>query len=141
MLDKEKAVLTAGTAKDGKGTTYDAINSHFDSTTELKRPQGYIESFLKHGAANAINTKTLMELTRLDLRQLRKQVEAERRSGVLILTKPQGGYFLPSSGENGKAEIQAFYQIQRAKALSLLKTIKAARKALQELDGQETFEV
>ena len=108
--------------------------------TESAREQGFIESFLHHGAENAIATETLLALTGLNLRQLRKAVEAERRNGVLILTQPTGGYFLPGEGEAGKAEIQQFYQIQRAKALSLLKTIAAARKALEAVDGQMEME-
>lgn len=108
--------------------------------TESASEQGFIESFLHHGAENATSTETLLALTGLDLRQLRKAVEAERRNGVLILTQPKGGYFLPSESEAGKAEIQQFYQIQRAKALSLLKTIAAARKALEVVDGQMEIE-
>ena len=142
MKSKGKAVSTAATVRNGleiEGNTA-PCESVCDSITENDYVQGFIESFLQYGAANAIPTDKLMELTGLDLRQLQKAVEAERRNGVLILTKPQGGYFLPGEGEAGKAEIRTFYNIQRSKALSLVKTIKAAREALEDIDGQETLD-
>lgn len=143
MRRKENAALRQqdGKMEETAERTIQAINSDYDSTTETNRQQGIIESFLMHGGANAVSAEHLMRMTGLDLRQLRKQVELERRSGTLILTRPQGGYFLPGEGEAGKAEIRTFYLIQRAKAISLLKTIKAAREAIGEIDGQEVFEV
>ena len=141
MKEKENAVPAAATVRDGKTEqtaerTIQAVNSVHDSIMNMAKSQGFIESFLLHGASNAIPTNELLKLTGLDLRQLRKQVELERRNGTLILTQPQGGYFLPGEGEAGKDEIRTFYLIQRSKALSLLKTIKAAREALGEIDGQ-----
>lgn len=144
MKNKGNAALTAATVKGGKleqMAERTAINSAPDSIMKHDNGQGLIESLLKHGGANAVSAEYLMSMTKLDLRQLRKQVELERRNGTLILTQPQGGYFLLAEGEKGKQEILQFYRIQRAKALSLLKTISAARNALEAVDGQEEFEI
>ena len=143
MKNKGNAALTAATVKGGKleqMAERTAINSTSDSIMKQENGQGLIESLLKHGGANALSSGYLMAQTGLDLRGLRKQVELERRNGTLILTQPQGGYFLPGEGESGKAEIRTFYMIQRAKAVSLLRTIKKAKEALGEIDGQESFE-
>ncbi len=114
----------------------EGIRDDMKYTTTQNEPQGYIEGFLQHGAENATTTETLLRLTGYSRRELMKAVEDERRKGTLILTKPKGGYFLPSPGEAGRQEIQTFYNIQSAKALSLLKTISTARRALRILDGQ-----
>lgn len=137
MSNKKKAALAAATVRDGNA---EMVFSKEDTTTDSTRTQGFVESFLHRGKENAIRTCELMELTGLDVRQLRAQVEKERRNGTLILTGSQCGYFLPSEGEKGKQEISEFYNLQRAKALSLLKTIKTAKKALEVIDGQQSFE-
>lgn len=143
MKNKENAALTAATAKGGKmeqTAERTAINSASDSIMKHENGQGLVESLLMRGGANALSSGYLMAQTGLDLRGLRKQVELERRNGTLILTQPQGGYFLPGEGESGKAEIRTFYMIQRAKAISLLRTIQAAKAALGEIDGQMEME-
>ena len=141
MKNKGNAVLRQ---QDGKEQTAErtiqAVDSITNSTMNTGNGQGLIESLLMHGGANAVSAEYLMSMTKLDLRQLRKQVELERRNGTLILTQPQGGYFLPGDGGSGKAEIRTFYLIQRAKAISLLKTIKVAKEALEEIDGQMEVE-
>lgn len=142
MKNKESAATTAATVNGGNAEqnaerTIQAFNSDPNFTTDNAKPQGFIESFLLPGESNAIRTDDLLKITGIDSkRTLRRMVEQERRNGALILTGHSTGYFLPGDGAAGKAEIERFYLIQRAKALSLLKTIKSAKEALSEIDGQ-----
>lgn len=141
MRNSKKAALTAATVIDGTEQTAEekAINSVHDSIMNTAKSQGFIESYLHRGVENAISTAQLKLITGLDDRQIRKAVERERRAGVLILSC-NSGYFLPQTGQAGQLEIAAFYRTAKAKAVSLLTSISVARKALGEIDGQETFD-
>lgn len=94
---------------------------------------GPIEALLLRGEANAVSTAQLVELTGYgSARQLQKQIEAERANGALILSSTGGGYFLPADRE----EIRRYELTLRRRALSTLRTLRAARKALRVCDGQ-----
>lgn len=94
---------------------------------------GFIESILPTGKENAVSTADLLKITGLsDRRTLQQIIERERRNGALILSRSSspGGYYLPANQE----ELETFYRVNRAKALSTLRTLKPARLALK--DGQ-----
>lgn len=110
------------------------------SNTCNGKKQGRVESLLNHGAGNAIPTSELVELAGFKTsRQLQAQVEAERLDGALILStsKRGGGYYLPADGPEGRKEINDFIRTLNARALNTLRTLKAARRALTQLDGQQ----
>lgn len=114
---------------------------HEDFTTPARRQQGEIESLLPRGMENAVPSKTLaMWAGCRSTRQLQKLIEAERAQGAMILSASTGGYFRPAPGPAGRAEIMAYDQTLRARALNTLKTLKAVRRALHELEGQEEIE-
>ena len=48
-----------------------------------------------------------------------------------------GGYFLPDDGEKGYRELSAFVRTLRSRAVNTLRTLKAANKALQRMDGAQ----
>ena len=75
-------------------------------------------------------------------RELRREIERERRGGVLILAN-QHGYFLPSENEEeARHELSEFVRSAEKKSKSLLLTIKHAKAALKQCLGQtELFEV
>lgn len=113
--------------------------SESDFIISRRNGQGYIESLLPRGEANAVPTKALLKLAGLsDARAMQKQIESERAKGALILSKggDGGGYFLPTS----RAEIARYEQTLRRRALSTLRTLKTARRALKLIDGQTTME-
>lgn len=94
---------------------------------------------LPEGAANAVSTRELV--SRLGFRsdrELRMAIAQERESGLLILstTRNGGGYFRPSQGEAGQQEIAAFIATLHSRAINTLKALKAARAALNVVDGQ-----
>lgn len=106
---------------------------------EGDRQPGYIENLLPIGAGNAIPTAQLVKLTGFKtVRDLQKQIEAERLSGALILSKSRygGGYFLPSEGQAGQFEIADYVNTLTARAVSTFKTLSAARRALKRIEGQ-----
>jgi hypothetical protein len=106
-------------------------------TTQGRGLQAPIADLLPRGEKNAIPTRELMSLSGYaSARQLQKQIEAERAAGALILSASTGGYFRPSAGEVGRAEICRYEATLRRRAISTFRTLKTARRALRELDGQ-----
>lgn len=71
--------------------------STYDSTTPAaERQPPRVADLLHPGAENAIPRRDLMALTGCTDRELRRQIEAERRQGIPILSDCLHGYFLPS---------------------------------------------
>lgn len=104
---------------------------------------GKVAENLKHGAANAINANNLVVLCSYHTkRELRREIERERRGGVLILANSHG-YYLPSlDEEEARRELSEFVRSAEKKSKSLLLTIKHAKAALKQCLGQtELFEV
>lgn len=100
--------------------------------TAEKTP-GPIERMLPHGEGAAIPTAQLVALAGCgSARQLQKQIEAERAHGALILSSSTGGYFLPADHE----EIRRYEMTLRRRALSTLRTLRAARQALGVVPGK-----
>lgn len=113
-----------------------------DYSTNLKKPQGIFD-LLPEGESNAVNSKKLAELTgATSVRELQNRIAVEREEGKLILStcRNGGGYFRPSHGADGRKEICDFVATLRARALSTLKVLRAAKNALGVMDGQVDFD-
>ncbi len=98
---------------------------------------------LLQGEQNAISSTELVRLTGFkSVRELQNEIARERETGALILStcRNGGGYFLPSPGEAGRREISAFVATLRARAINTLRALKAAREALEGLDGQVSLD-
>ena len=80
-----------------------------------------IYSVLPVGESNAISSSDLANL-----------------AGLLILSKSHngGGYFRPSPGAAGEAEIARFIATVRSRALNSLKILRGAKTALSGPEGQ-----
>ena len=94
-----------------------------------------IEQLLLPGADNAVTTAQLLAATRFrHVADLQRQIERERAAGALILSTCArgGGYYLPASRD----EILRFERTLRRRALSTLRTLRAARRVLREVPGQ-----
>ena len=140
MSIKEKTPASAATLN---GVTETAtcgtasISYKYYSTGE-DRTQGPIERLLPQGVQNAITTADLVQLTGYSTaRQLQKEIETERNHGALILSSSTGGYYLPSDGPAGKREIKDFINTLNSRAVSTLRTLRAARQALDEMESRE----
>ena len=113
----------------------------FDSIAKDDCPSmGRIAEFLGHGSENAVTSAELAVICSFKSRRdLRRQVERERREGALILADKHG-LFLPSQDPaQARQEIQQFVNTAESRSKSLLRTIKAARHALRQCDGQTHF--
>lgn len=95
------------------------------TTTTAQRQTGEISQLLLCGVENAIPRRDLMTLTGHHDRELRRLIEAERRSGVPILSDNANGYFLP--GE--QAERDRFVRSMRRRAAEILETAQAIEEA------------
>ena len=97
-----------------------------------------IKDVLQCGAENALSTAELLSLTgHANVRRLQAQIADERNRGALILSSAKGGYYLPSDDpEQAKTEIAAYIRTLRGRALSTLKVLKAANRAIKSVDEQ-----
>lgn len=110
-----------------------------DSNAESDfQSMGRIAEILGHGSENAVTSAELAVICSFkSRRELRRQVERERREGALILADKHG-LFLPSQDPvQARQEIQQFVNMSESRSRSLLRTIKAARHALRQCDGQQ----
>lgn len=131
------ATLTGATMWAARGVA-DAFND--DSTTDGSRRQ--VCELLRHGRQNAVTTGELLRLTGLrSVRQLQDEIARERETGAVILSTchGRGGYFLPAEGEEGRVEIAAYLRTLRARALNTLRGMRSALRALEVLEGQESW--
>lgn len=95
----------------------------------------FVAGLLHRGADNAITTKELLRRSGFSTaRELQQEIREERDAGAVILSKTNagGGYFLPSEGEKGTAEIEAFIKTLHARAANTFAALKAAKAALKE---------
>lgn len=149
MIDKREArprrQPEAGQAEETK-TACEAVNfSDFHFTTHLAKEQT-IFSILPVGEANAISSRDLSDIVGASsVRDLQNRIAAEREQGALILStcRNGGGYFRPSPGDEGRAEIERYIATLRARALNTLRILRAAKAAVasdSELAGQIDFE-
>ena len=98
-----------------------------------------IFDLLPVGESNAISSSDLANLAGLpNVRILQEHIARERESGSLILSKSHngGGYFRPSPGTAGEAEIARFIATVRSRALNSLKILRGAKTALSGPEGQ-----
>ena len=124
--------LTGTITCPGEDTSTDPIYKY---TFSINRKQGVIERLLLPGRENAMTTKQLLAITGIRyVADLQRLIERERAAGALILSKCSegGGYYLPAN----RGEIARYEQTLRRRALSTLRTLRAARRVLKDVDGQ-----
>lgn len=136
MNRNEKAAVYAGTQTSGNSEIKSGKRQDFGYTNSITNNsvgQGLIERYLRNGRENAIKKRDLLQLTGFkSIRELRSEIEYERKHGALILSDrgADAGYFLPAEGERGREELRRFIASYMAQAVSMLHTIEAARRAL-----------
>lgn len=84
-----------------------------------------IADLLLHGAENGQTITDLERLTRCQSREIRKQIERERRAGALIISDNAHGYYLT----NDPAEAQRFARSMQHRAREILRTARAIEGA------------
>lgn len=140
MMAKEKA-RPAGSAA-GQADVGNAVTGNIplsDCTTPSQPAQASVFERLPQGEDNAIKAKDLARQCGFkSARDLQHAIALEREAGALILStcRHGGGYYRPSDGVAGRQEVAAFMRTLRARAINTLRAIRAAREALERLDGQ-----
>lgn len=100
------------------------------STTKHITPspsgQGFrVADLLSHGAGHGQTITDLERLTGCRSREIRKQIERERRAGALIISDNQHGYFLTDD----PAEAQRFARSMLHRSREITRTARAVEKA------------
>lgn len=129
---KKSARPDVGASERAKGTepTFQSgPHSYPQSTTSLPLGQdAHIAKLLSVGAGHAIPLHDLVALTGWSEREVRRQIERERRRGVPILSDNMSGYFLPAN-EN---ELAQFIKSMRHRAGEILKSAAAIEQGASE---------
>lgn len=108
-----------GEAETGQETT-----STNDNTTATDCRQMQIADLLLQGQENAIPLRQLKAMTGQRGRDLRKQIERERRRGIPVLSDNVGGYFLPAN----EGERERFVKSMRHRVGEILKSAAAIER-------------
>ena len=98
-------------------------------TTARPAGQGLIKGYLGRGQDTAVTLQQLVNWTGMDGRTVRRQIEAERRSFVPIVSNGQTGYFLAAT----RAEADAFIKSMRSRAREITETADALERATEGL--------
>jgi hypothetical protein len=96
-----------------------------DCTMSAAVRQIRIADLLPHGAENGVNLHHLEKMTGLDGREVRRQIERERRAGALIVSNNKDGYYLTDD----PAEAQRFARSMQHRAREILRTARAIEEA------------
>lgn len=144
MSTKEKARQDAATSE--RARVGNAVTGNIpltDCITPKSQRQALVYTVLPQGEHNAISSRDLArQCGYKGVRDLQLEISREREAGMLILStcRGGGGYFRPAAGETGRQETAAFVATLRARAYSTLRALRAARRALEGLEGQLTIE-
>lgn len=106
-------------AETGQATT--STQEHITPTASRQR----ISDLLAHGAEYGVTLHHLELMTGLPNREIRKQIEHERRGGALIISDNRHGYYLTDD----PAEAQRFVRSMRHRAGQIIKTARAIEEA------------
>lgn len=89
---------------------------------------------LSYGRINAIRSADLAKLLGYkSIRELQKQVEAERAAGYVILCDSHGaGYYL----SDDPVELRRFIKTLNARAANTIRASESAQRALNDLTGR-----
>lgn len=91
-----------------------------------------IENYLCKGKERKRTKAELCLCMNVTTRQLRKIIEDDRKSGLIVLSTADngGGYFLPDDGEKGKSELAIWYRKQGRMIASNAAIMRPVKKQL-----------
>jgi len=95
-----------------------------------------ISDLLHTGSENGTTLTELVQLTGEDERSIRRRIQRERKSGKLILSDNQSGYFLPATED----EVKRFIRSMSRRAREIRNVACVAEDALARMTGQESLE-
>lgn len=130
--EKEKSPAGAGTPTEARNEDFEVNHSASNSNTDGDKTL-HISALLHPGAENGIKLSELATLTNQDEREVRRQIQAERKNGKLILSDCLHGYFLPASEQDARR----FIRSMRGRAFEIAAVARSAEAALADMAGQE----
>lgn len=95
-----------------------------------------IADLLNYGENAAIPLQHLIRLTNWDARKIRIQIMTERRTGSLILSDNQHGYYLAET----PAEVKRFVTSMRCRANEILETAASVERAAKKVYAEQPTE-
>ena len=133
MREQKKARPAGGTAKQAAGcdTAGQQSRTQYSTTGPTK---ARIYDLLPVGGEHTISRSELASITGMPDRQLRRQIAAERRAGLLILSSAEigGGYFRPADVQ----ELRRWVAMMKAHASSISDVLHAAEQAIAATGGK-----
>ena len=135
MFDERKKARPDVPAS-GQAVWEDALQgntSHTQYTATGSGGQGSIASLLMTGCENGLHLSELVQITGWTEREVRRQIQFERKAGHLILSDCEHGYFLP--GEI--SEVRRFIRSMSRRSREIATISRAAEDTLAKLIGQE----
>ena len=107
-------------------TTCGARFPHLNCTKDgVERQPGFIGRLLSHGSENGVTLHHLEKMIGAPGREIRREIERERRAGALIVSDNRHGYYLADS----PAEAQRFARSMRRRAAEISRTARAIEEA------------
>ncbi len=122
---KEAAPMLAHRKRQGTGTLVVPSVPTYNNTMKSGGVQVRVADYLHQGQQHAISRRELEGILQMDGREIRKQIEIERRQGVPILSDCKRGYFLAESPE----EVTAFVCSMRHRAQEIMTTASTIESA------------
>ena len=132
---KGNAPAGAGTPTRAMGNGLATTFPYLDHNTAV-REKLLVSDMLHEGAENGTTLAELVQLTGEDERSIRRRIQRERKSGKLILSDNQSGYFLPGTEDEVKRFIRSMSR--RAREISVVACV--AEDVLARMMGQESLE-
>ena len=130
MNDKVNARPTVGAVEQAQvGNVLADGNSQTNFTSRAEPRQVRISDYLGIGPKSALTIRELEHLTGQKSREIRKQIEQERRRGELIISDNQHGYFLTDD----PGEAKRFSRSMCHRAREIMRTAVAVESAAESL--------
>lgn len=128
MTEKNNARPDAATSERAENGTA-GRNSQTNFTSRAEPRQVRISDYLGIGPKSALTIRDLEHLTGQKSREIRKQIEQERRRGELIISDNQHGYFLTDD----PVEAKRFSRSMCHRAREIMRTAVAVESAAESL--------
>ena len=124
MMKTEKAPTSAatltGAVESGRVCETVQLSAKNDTILAADSQSFHVADLLHPGAENAVPRRDLMALTGLSDRELRRQIERERRAGAWIISDNAHGYYLTDD----PAEVQRFTRSMLHRSAEIAKTAR-----------------
>ena len=138
MSQNEKARSTAATVKRAEAAALGGSAASFYGEFTTTTPARQVADFLPHGAANAVDGRSLATAMRFkSVRELSKRIERERRAGQPICASVSGerrGYFMGDPNE-----LWLYLRSLDRRLREVRRTRDACEDTLRRMTGQEVL--